>query len=130
MPDPPMTSILLLCDDLFFTSRVAVAADAHGMGLKAARDSDALLTLAHVEAPGLVLIDLGNPGLSIHDLLKSLHSACATMPPVVAYGAHVDVAGLRAARAAGCDLVLPRSAFVEQLPRQLKDWAARMHPAS
>jgi DNA-binding response OmpR family regulator len=118
-----MTSILLLCDDLFFTSRVAVAADAHGMGLKAARDSAAFETLARTESPTLVLIDLGNPGLSIQDLLTRLPTACATMPRVVAFGAHVDVAGLRAARDAGCDLVLPRSAFVEQLPKKVAEWA-------
>jgi DNA-binding NarL/FixJ family response regulator len=123
MSNQPMTSILLLSDDLFFTSRVAVAADAHGMGLKVARDSVGFETLAHTAAPGLVLIDLGNPGLSIQALLTSLRSACATMPRVVAYGAHVDVAGLRAAREAGCDLVLPRSAFVEQLPKKMKEWA-------
>ncbi len=123
MPDLLMTSILLLCDDLFFTSRVAVAADAHGMGLKVARDSAAFATLARSESPTLALIDLGNPGLSIQELLTSLRTTCATMPRVVAYGAHVDVAGLRAAREAGCDLVLPRSAFVEQLPQKVKEWA-------
>ena len=31
-------------------------------------------------------------------------------------------AGLRAAREAGCDLVLPRSKFVEELPRALPGW--------
>ena len=39
-----------------------------------------------------------------------------------AYGSHVDTAGLKAARVAGCDLVLPRSAFAEQLPSRLPAW--------
>ena len=44
----------------------------------------------------------------------------------VELGAAVDAcaAGLRAARDAGCDVVLPRSAFVEQLPVKLTEWMA------
>ena len=34
---------------------------------------------------------------------------------VIGFGSHVDVARLKAARAAGCDEVLPRSAFFEGL---------------
>jgi hypothetical protein len=40
----------------------------------------------------------------------------------MAYGSHVDTATLRAARAAGCDPVLPRSKFVEDLPICLPAW--------
>jgi hypothetical protein len=46
----------------------------------------------------------------------------APIPRVVAYGSHVDAQGLAAARAAGCDLVLPRSKFVEELPTALALW--------
>jgi hypothetical protein len=42
----------------------------------------------------------------------------------VAYGSHVDTESLRAARAAGCDRVLPRSKFIEELPSALPDWFA------
>src|SRR5205814_10623040 len=64
--------------------------------------------LAREHAPAGVLVDLGNPGLSVPDLLARLRAACPRMPRVVAYGSHVDAAGLRAARAAGCDVVLDR----------------------
>jgi hypothetical protein len=40
----------------------------------------------------------------------------------VAYGPHVHAAALRAAREADCDPVLPRSKFVEDLPRALPAW--------
>jgi CheY-like chemotaxis protein len=120
-----MTAVLLLCDDLFFTSRVAAAADAHGLTLKVARDSAAFEALSRTESPTLALIDLSNPGLSIQELLPRIRTACATMPRVIAYGAHVDIPGLRAARDAGCDLVLPRSAFVEQLSLKIKDWSGQ-----
>ena len=41
---------------------------------------------------------------------------------VVGYGSHVDAARLKAARKAGCDEVLPRSAFFEGLETRLRVW--------
>ncbi len=113
---------LLLSDDLIFTSRITGVGRDHGLTVKPARTPDALLELAGREAPSCVLLDLGFPGLSVPDLLRRLGEVCPVMPLVVAYGSHVDAAGLRAARAAGCGVVLPRSAFVEQLLSKLPEW--------
>jgi CheY-like chemotaxis protein len=115
---------LLLSDDLIFTSRITATGRALGLAIKAARSVEALEALARQQVPSGVLVDLGNPGLDVPDLIARLRAACAVMPRVVGYGSHVDAAGLRAARAAGCDLVLPRSAFVEQLPTALPEWLA------
>jgi hypothetical protein len=41
--------------------------------------------------------------------------------PVIAFGAHVQGAALVAARAAGADRVLARSAFVNALPGLLRE---------
>jgi DNA-binding NarL/FixJ family response regulator len=113
---------LLLSDDLIFTSRITGTAQALGLTVKAARSAEALVNLARQERPGGVIVDLANPGLSVPDLLRQLRDVCVPMPRVVAYGSHVDAAGLKAAREAGCDLVLPRSAFVERLPVELPQW--------
>jgi CheY-like chemotaxis protein len=115
-------SALLLSDDLIFTSRITGVGRDLGVPVKAARTVAALEALARQEAPTCVLVDLAHPGLSVPDLLGRLAEACPVRPCVVAYGAHVDAAGLRAARQAGCDVVLPRSAFVEELPRKLPEW--------
>lgn len=114
---------LLLSDDLIFTSRVTGTARDLGLTVRAARSADLLEALARTAAPRLVLIDLGNPGLDVPNLLRRLRAACPDLPRIVAYGSHVDAAGLRAAREAGCDLVLPRSKFVEELPGKLPEWA-------
>ena len=45
-------------------------------------------------------------------------------PRVVAYASHVDTASLKAACDAGCDVVLPRSKFVADLPTALPEWLA------
>jgi CheY-like chemotaxis protein len=119
-PAPPQG--LLLSDDLIFTSRVTGTARALGLTVQAARSADALLALARRHAPRGVLIDLHNPGLDLPDLLRRLGEACPVMPRVVGYGSHVEAATLRAARAAGCDPVLPRSQFVEGLPAALPGW--------
>jgi DNA-binding NarL/FixJ family response regulator len=113
---------LLLCDDLIFTSRVTGTARALGLEVQPARTVEALVGLARQQPPRAVLIDLGFPGLALAELLGQLAESCPTMPRVVAYGSHVDTATLRAARAAGCDPVLPRSKFVEDLPHQLPKW--------
>jgi CheY-like chemotaxis protein len=119
-----MSQGLLLSDDLIFVSRVTGTARALGLSVKAARSADALLALARQQAPTCVLLDLHNPGLDLPGLLKRLADVCPTPPRVVAYGSHVEAAVLRAARAAGCDPVLPRSQFVEELPTALAGWLA------
>ena len=113
---------LLLCDDLIFISKVTGTARALGLEVKAGRDMHALLELARQEAPAAVLIDLHNPGLDLPGLLAGLNRICPTPPRVLAYGSHVEAAVLHAARLAGCDPVLPRSRFVEELPTALPGW--------
>jgi len=119
-----MPSGLLLCDDLLFASRITGEARALGLTVKPARSLEQLLDLAGQDSPSCVLIDLAFPGLVLPDLFRRLAEACNSSPRVVAYGSHVDTESLRSARSAGCDPVLPRSKFVEELPRALPQWFA------
>jgi DNA-binding NarL/FixJ family response regulator len=114
---------ILLSDDLIFTSRVTGTGRARGLPVRSAASADALLTLARQQPPTCVIVDLANPGLKIADLIAGL-AALPARPRVVAYGSHVDAATLRAARESGCDVVLPRSKFVEELPTALPGWLA------
>jgi CheY-like chemotaxis protein len=113
---------LLLSDDLMFTSRITGTGAALGLRILPARSADALLALAKAHAPRCVLLDLSNPGLHLGELMDRVRESCPAMPRLVAYGSHVDAAALKEAREAGCDPVLPRSKFVEELPRSLADW--------
>jgi CheY-like chemotaxis protein len=115
---------LLLSDDLMFTSRITATARQLGLDVLSAGAQAGLECLAERQAPRCVILDLANPGLDVEALLRRLRAACPAPPLVVAYGSHVDTATLRAAREAGCDLVLPRSKFVEELPRALPGWFA------
>lgn len=113
---------LLLSDDLIFASRITGTARALGLTMKPASSVAALQALVLAQAPGAVIVDLANPGLSIAELISWLSANTPRKPRVIAYGSHVDTATLRQAREAGCDLVLPRSKFVEDLPTQLPTW--------
>ena len=114
---------ILLSDDLIFTSRVVGAGRDLGLSIRTARNADAVLKLSQQQFPTCVIVDLSNPGLRIAELIAGL-GALTTRPRIVAYGSHVDTATLRAAREAGCDVVLPRSAFFEQFPSRLAEWLA------
>jgi CheY-like chemotaxis protein len=120
MPETPVG--LLLCDDMIFTSRIVGTARDLVFLVKTAHSAEALLTLARQQAPRCVIVDLANPGLDIAELICHLRESCSPPPFVAAYGSHVDTATLRAAREAGCNVVWPRSKFVEELPRALPEW--------
>jgi CheY-like chemotaxis protein len=117
-----MASGLLLCDDLLFASRILGEARARGLTMKSARTLDELFDLIHRESPSCLMLDLSFPTLDLSKLFSRLREMTNPLPRVVAYGSHIDVERLRSARAAGCDPVLPRSKFVEELPQSLPAW--------
>jgi len=114
---------LLLCDDLMFASRISATARSLGLTVRTARTSTDLVQLAAGEKPSCVILDLANPSLAIADFVNQVRPE-GQVPVLVAYGSHVDAAVLNAARQAGCDLVLPRSRFVEELSAALPRWFA------
>jgi CheY-like chemotaxis protein len=109
----------LLSDDLMFASRITGTARALGLAMQVARSPEQLGNLLAAQAPQCLLVDLHNPGLSVADLIGALPQP---PPLVVGYGSHVDAARLKAAGAAGCDVVLPRSKFVDVLAKSLPAW--------
>jgi CheY-like chemotaxis protein len=115
-----MPLALLLCDDLLFTSRIVGTARAQGLEIKTARTVEELHQFANEQAPACVILDVHHPGLDLAALVSFLkHTTSCT---IVGYGSHVAAETLRQARAAGCDVVLPRSQFVETLAESLPRW--------
>jgi CheY-like chemotaxis protein len=109
---------LVLSDDLIDASRVIGEGRAAGISVLQCRDT-ALLQRCTERKPVLVVLDLHNPGLDVATLVPALK---AQGIKVVAFGSHVDAARLKSARQAGCDEVLPRSAFFEGLQVKLAGW--------
>lgn len=117
---------LILSDDLLDSSRIAGHARAAGLDALRCRDPAALLA-ALDRRPALALVDLHNSDLTVETVVPALRAAGVR---VVGFGSHVDVARLKAARAAGCDEVLPRSAFFEGLDERFQNWVRPGEPGS
>jgi hypothetical protein len=63
----------------------------------------------------LVVVDLGRPGV--------LDALATIATPTIGFGSHVDRELLEAAKAAGCDQVMPRSAFFRHAAELLAGFA-------
>lgn len=113
---------VLLCDDLLFGSNILGQARHRHIDMRQARTPATLVEQAAQQRPALAILDLHLAGPQIVEVVKELRAA--GVRTIVGYGSHVDVATLKAARDAGCDLVMPRSQFVKDLPAQLEDWCA------
>lgn len=118
-----MNPALLLSDDFLFISRVQGHARAAGFEVRSLRTPELLLAKATESPPPCVLLDVHVAGAKTGELVPALKTL--TPPPkVIGYGSHVAVDALNAARAAGCDLVVPNSKFVEMLATDLGQWFA------
>jgi len=112
----------MLCDDLMFSSQVTATGRALSIPVTVARSPAAVAKKALETTPKCVILDLHNPGLSLSELLAELKAVSS--PRVVAFGSHVNAELLKAARDAGCDLVMPRSQFHKFLERDLPGWVS------
>jgi CheY-like chemotaxis protein len=112
-------SVVLLCDDLLFGSKVTTTGRAQGIPVAVARTPAA--AVAKVAGAGCVIVDLHLAGLDVAKLMVELRAAGLTK--VIGFGSHVDGETLKAARRAGCDLVMPRSQFAKEVEGKLAEWA-------
>ena len=110
--------IFAIVDDLLFQGKLEAAAAHLGVPLTIA--SDAGPALRNGATWSRVLIDLN---LSRGDSLAMVRDFRAAHPgvPVIGYCSHVQQELQQQALEAGCDTVLPRSAFVQQLPELLTE---------
>jgi CheY-like chemotaxis protein len=115
--------ILALVDDLLFLSKIQQTAQHAGVAVKSARPAE-LLGLAIKDAPNALIVDLNHRSGNALEVLRALKSDSKTKDiPVIGFVSHVQNDLIAAAREAGCDLVLARSAFVSQLPSLLQRFA-------
>ena len=113
--------VLAAVADLMFSSKIRAAASAAGTDLEFARTSGDVLDRARERGPGLVLFDL-NAGPSLDPIgTIARFKADARLQGIrlVGFVSHVQSDVIAAARAAGIDEVLARSAFVARLPELL-----------
>ena len=106
--------VLAIVDDLFFQAKIETVAAPLGLQVRVAK------TLAHAHAAwskaAMVLVDLNFADADPLEMVRALRVQRPDVP-IIGYGSHVQADLLAKARTVGCTTVLPRSAFVQQLPR-------------
>jgi DNA-binding NarL/FixJ family response regulator len=107
-----MGRVVALMDDIFFQMKVAETAKHLGIEFKVATNTDALLGLLEPR-PQLVIVDLNARNQPIEAIAK-LRAASKDIR-VVAFLSHVQRELAEQARNAGCDEVMPRSSFTQNL---------------
>src|SRR5438128_2103477 len=113
--------ILAVLDDLMFTSKIKTAAAQLGAPVVFARSADGALAEMRKAAPSLVILDLNNARTNPLGIVATMKADAALASiRTLGYASHVQTDVIDAARAAGVDEVLARSAFTAQLPDILR----------
>jgi DNA-binding NarL/FixJ family response regulator len=107
-----MGRVVALMDDIFFQMKVAETAKHLGIEFKVATTTDALLNLLEPR-PQLVIVDLNARSQPIDAIVK-LRAASKDIR-VVAFLSHVQRELAEQAKNAGCNEVMPRSSFTQNL---------------
>jgi hypothetical protein len=118
------TRIYCFIEDLFFLAKIQEAA--RKIGVKVAfvkADKDIVSRLADVpegSRPSLIVFDLNNVSAKPLTLIPRLKSKMKRGTSVIGFLSHLQGDLKAKAMEAGCDMVMPRSAFSQNLPNLLR----------
>jgi DNA-binding NarL/FixJ family response regulator len=108
--------IVCLIDDLIFSVKISTAAKSLGVALHFERAPDQVLRTVREQAPSLVIFDLNSARLKPMEAIAAMKADPGLQAVrTLGYVSHVDSATIAAARDAGIDQVLARSAFADRL---------------
>ena len=118
MPEPK--KILAVLDDLFFTVKIHEAAKRAGLAIEFLKsETDTLLKAK--ERPEMIILDLNCGSVNAVKLIGQLKGDELTRNvDLLSYVSHVQNKLKQQAHDAGCNMVLARSAFSQNLPQILK----------
>jgi len=116
-----MADAIALIDDLFFLAKVRETAKHTGVALETASTGEQLVKAAAGSPSALLLVDLN----ARQGALEAVEQLCATdgggnPRRVIAFLSHVQTDLADRARAAGCQDVMPRSKFTQNLAEILR----------
>jgi len=108
--------VLAVVDDLMFTSKIKTTARQVGVDIAFARSSEAALAGMRAKPPALVILDLNNSRTDPLGTVAAMKGdPTLASIPTVGFVSHVQAELIDAARAAGVDDILARSAFTARL---------------
>lgn len=114
--------ILAAVEDLFFLAKIQETARQLGVRLHVAKTEDQVMQLAQEGTPPtLIILDLN--GAATHPLsviARLRREPALKKTSLVGFVSHLQAELKLQAQEAGCDLVMPRSAFSQNLPSLLR----------
>lgn len=111
-------TVVVLIDDIFFLAKIQETAKALGVTVVTA---DLRRGVEAVSGSQAIFLDLGARTFPPLETIRTLKADPATSHvAIVGFASHVQTELIAAARTAGCDVVLARSAFTQQLPDLLR----------
>ena len=118
------TKIVFFIEDLFFLAKISETA--RKLGVKVAfmkNEKEAIATLTSAEEadrPGLIVFDLNNANAKPLTLIPKLKAKLKKSTSIIGFLSHLQGDLKAKAVEAGCDTVMPRSAFSQNLPNLLR----------
>ena len=114
--------VLVAVDDLLFSSKIRATAKQVGVDLAFARTPSDILSQARALKPTLVMFDINcNKADPINTVAALKADPELKDIPTTGFVSHVDTSLIMAARGAGMDEVMARSAFAANLPQILTE---------
>ena len=115
--------IFAFVDDLFFAAKIQETARKLNVKVEFAKnDKDLAERMQHngEEKPSLIIFDLNNANAKPLTLIPKLKSKLKKGTSIIGFLSHVQGDLKQKAHDVGCDMVLPRSAFSQNLPQLLR----------
>ena len=108
--------VFCVVDDLIFSVKISTAAKALGTSIYFERNPEVVLSRIREKQPSLVIFDLNSAKLRPLDVISAMKADPSLRHiKTLGYVAHVQTDVISAARAAGIDEVLARSAFSDRI---------------
>ena len=112
--------VLAVVSDLFFSVKINDAAKRAGMSVEFIKDEHEVLAKAHAH-PTLIIFDLNFESVNPLEIIAKLKGNAELKDiSVIGYLSHVQGELKQKAHETGCDMVLARSAFSQNLQQILK----------
>ena len=113
-------TVLAVVNDLFFSVKITDAAKRAGIPVEFIKDEEEVMAKAKTK-PTLIIFDLNFSGVEPLKLISKLKTGADFKGiSVIGYLSHIQAELKIQAQAAGCDMVMARSAFSQNLPQILK----------
>ncbi|SNS26953.1 CheY chemotaxis protein or a CheY-like REC (receiver) domain [Granulicella rosea] len=118
------TKIYFFIEDLFFLAKISETARKLGVKVGFAKNEKeqiaALTSASEEERPGLIVFDLNNANAKPLTLIPKLKAKLKKSTSIIGFLSHLQGDLKAKAVEAGCDTVMPRAAFSQNLPNLLR----------